>query len=178
VKLGHGVAISWDGRVIQHCMTVSHPDGMECGRVGEVRDSHFRCHLYGTFPAAKERIVRTGRAKSTSDYSSLSIVGGKKTASECVVVRVPHKQRKKKRRSQRKGRQVHAGDSTATMVVTRAWYDGTEPVVDTGPDKPVVDTEPDEPVEELSVVWEGHGQCDDQTSDGPTVQNPADGDGR
>ncbi len=47
VKLGHGVAISWDGRVIRHCTSVSHPDGMECGRVGEVRDSHFRNHMFG-----------------------------------------------------------------------------------------------------------------------------------
>jgi hypothetical protein len=87
VKLGHGVAISWDGRVIRHCTSVSHPDGMECGRVGEVRDSHFRIHLYGKFTAAKEKIVRTGRAKSASDYSSLSVVGGNKTASECVAGR-------------------------------------------------------------------------------------------
>jgi hypothetical protein len=42
-----------------------------------------------------------------------------------------------------------------------------------------MDTEPDgAPVEELSVLWEGHGQCDDQTSADPTVRNPADGDGR
>jgi len=179
VKLGHGVAISWDGREIRHCTSVSHPDGMECGRVGEVRDSHFRNHLYGTFTAAKERIVRTGRAKSASDYSSLSVVGGNKTASECVVARKPRKKRKKKRRSRRKGRQVDAGDSTATMVVVRAWDGGTEPVVDTEPNEPLMDTEPDgAPVEELSVLWEGHGQCDDQTSADPTVRNPADGDGR
>jgi hypothetical protein len=79
--------------VIQHFTRVSHPDGMECGRVGEVRDSHFRNHVYGTFTAAKERIVWTGRAKSASDISSRSIVGGKKTASECAVAHKPHQAR-------------------------------------------------------------------------------------
>jgi hypothetical protein len=64
------------------------------------------------------------------------------------------------------------------MMVARAWDGGFEPVVDTESDEPLVDTKPDEPVEELSVLWEGHGQCDDQTSAGPTVQNPADGDGQ
>ena len=29
VKLGHVVAIGWDGRVIRHCTSVSNPDGME-----------------------------------------------------------------------------------------------------------------------------------------------------
>ena len=66
VKLGHGVAISWDGRVIRHCTSVSHPDGMECARADKVKDSHFCNHLYGTFTAAKERIVRAGRAKASA----------------------------------------------------------------------------------------------------------------
>ena len=67
VKLGHGVvAISWDGRVIRHCMSVSHPDGMEYRRVGKVKDSHFCNHLYGTFTAAKERIVWAGRAEAAA----------------------------------------------------------------------------------------------------------------
>ena len=49
LQKGHGVAISWDGRVIRHCTSVSHPDGLKCGRVGEVKDSNFKNHLYGTF---------------------------------------------------------------------------------------------------------------------------------
>ena len=77
VKLGHGVAISWDGRVIRHCTSISHPDGMGSGRVGEVKDSHFRNHLYGAFTAAKERIVRAGRTKSAASYcTSCSVVDG------------------------------------------------------------------------------------------------------
>jgi hypothetical protein len=76
VKLGHGVAISWDGRVIRHCTSASHPDGMERGRVGEVKDSHFKNHLYGTFSAAKEKIVRMGRAVSASKHQELSSSSG------------------------------------------------------------------------------------------------------
>ncbi len=37
VKLGHGVAISWDGRVIRHCTSMSHPDGMEYAMAGKLR---------------------------------------------------------------------------------------------------------------------------------------------
>ncbi|KAI2491465.1 hypothetical protein MHU86_23102 [Fragilaria crotonensis] len=53
VKLGHGVAISWDGRVIRHCTSVSCPDGMERGFVARKR-SPFRNYLYGTFTAARK----------------------------------------------------------------------------------------------------------------------------
>ena len=37
VKLGHRVAISWDGRVIRHCTSMSHPDGMEYAMAGKLR---------------------------------------------------------------------------------------------------------------------------------------------
>lgn len=61
IKLGHGVAISWDGRVIRHCTSISQPDGL-CGqKVGSDRKK-FSNKLYGTFTAAKEKIVKAGRA--------------------------------------------------------------------------------------------------------------------
>jgi hypothetical protein len=63
VKLGHGVAISWDGRKIRHCMTASCPDGMKAGYVAKGNESSFRNHLYGVFTAAKEKIVKAGRAR-------------------------------------------------------------------------------------------------------------------
>ena len=34
--------MSWDGRVIRHWTSVSHPDGLKRGRVGEVKDSDFK----------------------------------------------------------------------------------------------------------------------------------------
>ena len=62
IKLGqHGVAISWDGCVIRHCTSISQPDGL-CGeKVGFDRKT-FSNKLYGTFTAAKEKVVKAGRA--------------------------------------------------------------------------------------------------------------------
>ena len=34
IKLYHGTAISWDGRVVRHCTSVSRPDGAETPTVG------------------------------------------------------------------------------------------------------------------------------------------------
>ena len=59
IKLYHGTAISWDGRVVRHCTSVSRPDGAETPTVGAGWTSEN--HLYGTFTAAKEKIVAAGR---------------------------------------------------------------------------------------------------------------------
>jgi hypothetical protein len=48
IKLRHGTAISWDGRVVRPCTAVP------CPGVSN--------HVYGTFTAAKERIVGVGCA--------------------------------------------------------------------------------------------------------------------
>jgi hypothetical protein len=56
VKLYHGTAISWDGRVICHCTLLTSPDGP-----GTQFGLGKRNHVYGTFSAAKERIVNMGR---------------------------------------------------------------------------------------------------------------------
>jgi hypothetical protein len=64
IKLSHGgVAISWDGRVIRHCTSLSHPDGWEGERIGDRFSQQFTNNLYGTFTAAKERVVNAGRAQ-------------------------------------------------------------------------------------------------------------------
>jgi hypothetical protein len=112
VKLGHGVAISWDGRVVRHCTSVSHPDGMEYGRVGEVRDSFFRNHLYGTFTAAKERIVRAGRAFSAASGWTKS-----DAIPRPVEKRARKRPRKRRGRSQKKEGQV---DDKQIVVVPGA----------------------------------------------------------
>jgi hypothetical protein len=72
IKLGHGVAISWDGRKIRHCTSVSHPDGIQNGMVGGGW-AHFENHLYGTFTAAKEKIVQVGRAQSAAAYHAANL---------------------------------------------------------------------------------------------------------
>ncbi|KAI2500811.1 hypothetical protein MHU86_13668 [Fragilaria crotonensis] len=61
IKLRHGTAISWDGRLIRHCTSLSRPDGGNqcCGfRKGSLN------HLYGTFTCAKERLVNAGRRRA------------------------------------------------------------------------------------------------------------------
>ena len=118
VKLGHGVAISCDSRVIRHCTSASHPDGMERGRVNEVKDSHFKNHLYGTFNAAKEKIVRMGRAVSVAKHQALSLSSG----GDCGPVPWAKKRRKTRRqegrksRKNRRGQQVDTGDSLKLML--------------------------------------------------------------
>jgi hypothetical protein len=70
IKLRHGVAISWDGRIIRHCTSLSKPDGV--GGKFLVRDgrNRFVNHLYGTFTAAKERIVQAGRLLAAAAVTS------------------------------------------------------------------------------------------------------------
>jgi hypothetical protein len=58
IKLQHGTAISWDGRLIRHCTSMMNPDGPE-GHSNPVG----RNHVYGTFSAAKERVVNAGRKR-------------------------------------------------------------------------------------------------------------------
>ena len=60
IKLCHGTAISWDGRVIRHCTSLPYPDGPKGNIVGQGTGNQ----LYGTFTAVKERIVSSGRAKA------------------------------------------------------------------------------------------------------------------
>ncbi|KAI2495151.1 hypothetical protein MHU86_19382 [Fragilaria crotonensis] len=110
VKLGHGVAISWDGRVIRHCSSVSCPDGKEFGFVTRGRDSSFRNHLYGTFTAAKEKIVKAGRALCAAGYcppGATSPAGSKRAGRK--------RQNKRRRRPRRRGRpRVETGGAAAT----------------------------------------------------------------
>jgi len=62
IKLRHGTAISWDGRTIRHCTSLSRPDGPGTNVAGQsVKTVN---HVYGTFTAAKERIVQAGRKRA------------------------------------------------------------------------------------------------------------------
>jgi hypothetical protein len=112
VKLGHGVAISWDRRVIQHCTSVSHPDWMECARAGKVKDSHFCNHLYGTFTAAKERIVWAGRVKaSASGYLKSNAFRPLEKGRACKRIN------KRRRRSRKKGDCAAPSDTNKDEIV-------------------------------------------------------------
>ncbi|KAI2497450.1 hypothetical protein MHU86_17054 [Fragilaria crotonensis] len=61
VRLCHGAAICWDGRVLRHCTSISMPDGPNGERVSKGARQHFQNNLYGTFTAAKEKVVSAGR---------------------------------------------------------------------------------------------------------------------
>ena len=61
VCLSYGVAISWDGRALRHCTSISMPDGPDGERAGRNRRT-FQNNLFGTFTSAKERVLAAGRA--------------------------------------------------------------------------------------------------------------------
>ena len=103
IKLGHGIAISWDGRVVRHCTSVSCPDGLDSGYVGVGKDSPFFVnHLYGAFTCAKGTIVRAGRAGCAANYRPILRPHPHRE-------RVPYKKRlNRKRRQRRKERAAGA----------------------------------------------------------------------
>jgi hypothetical protein len=107
VKLGHGIAISWDGRDGRHCTSVSCPDGLDGGYVGVGKDSlSFANHLYGAFTCAKERIVQAGRAGCAANYRPV-------LRPDPWGERVPHKKRlNRKRRHRRKEQGARTGDES------------------------------------------------------------------
>ncbi|KAI2491237.1 hypothetical protein MHU86_23343 [Fragilaria crotonensis] len=113
VKLSHGIAISWDGRVVRHCTSVSHPDGVDGGRLGGVGAAQLENHLYGTFTAAKERIVQAGRAVSAANYVPSDVLPSDDDSDAGQKVK-----RKRCRKKRRRGKRVHTGvvcgDATAS----------------------------------------------------------------
>jgi hypothetical protein len=65
IKITDGVSISWDGRNIRHCTSISEPDGIPLVTVGnKLTFTDNENHTYGTFTSAKERIVDVGRRVS------------------------------------------------------------------------------------------------------------------
>jgi hypothetical protein len=64
IKLYHGTSICWDGRVIRHCTSMTFPDGIDTEFGGGTQPT--LNHVYGTFSAAKERIVNAGRCMAAA----------------------------------------------------------------------------------------------------------------
>ena len=71
VKLDHGMAISWDGRLIRHCMSVSCPDGIERGFVTKKRESPFRNHLTELSQRRRKKLWRRGTPDAQKVLSCL-----------------------------------------------------------------------------------------------------------
>ncbi|KAI2505999.1 hypothetical protein MHU86_8410 [Fragilaria crotonensis] len=75
VKLYHGTAISWDGRAVRHCTSVSRPDGPGTAPVRSGGGCwNGNNHLYGTFTAAKEKIVAAGRCRASGNSAAADVV--------------------------------------------------------------------------------------------------------
>ena len=70
VRLYHGVVISWDGRVLRRCTSVSKPDGEYGAKESSGGGQRFDNYLHGTFTACKEKVVQAGRANACAALSS------------------------------------------------------------------------------------------------------------
>jgi hypothetical protein len=73
IRLTHGIAISWDGRIICHCTSLSRPDGPTGKRVGE---GGHRNHQYGYFTIEKYVLAYLGHimTKLGNPYSHSKIL--------------------------------------------------------------------------------------------------------
>jgi hypothetical protein len=68
VQVRHGTAISWDGRVVRHCTSIPMPDGVDGYTPWTSRK--FENNVYGTFTAAKERVVQAGRSLAAAAFAA------------------------------------------------------------------------------------------------------------
>ncbi len=115
VKLGHGVAISWDSRKIRHCTSVSCPDGMKAGYVAKGNKCSFRNHLYGVFSAAKEKIVKAGRVRCAASYRPRVLSFSVDAEKSCKGGKKGRKRRKKPRKRPPKGAALVVGEQAAVL---------------------------------------------------------------
>jgi hypothetical protein len=107
VKLSYGIAISWDGRVIRHATSLSKPDGIVGGRVGDAGYVP-RNNLFGTFTAAKERVIKAGRALCAASAAEKAASGSDDRGVDDVVAGTggdaPRSGRKRRKRRRKKSR--------------------------------------------------------------------------
>ena len=72
IRITDGVSVSWDGRDIRRCTSLSEPDGPPVGEgLGDRACGskyYAKNHLYGTFTAVKERVVEAGSEKALCCY--------------------------------------------------------------------------------------------------------------
>lgn len=78
IRLRHGMAISWDGRVIRHCTSVMDPDNCIANQ-----------HVFGTFCAAKSKNITCALNMLRGTASSPSLRAGCYTAPDNVVFADP-----------------------------------------------------------------------------------------
>ena len=104
----NGVSLSWDGRDIRHCTSVLEPEGRPVGEsaddcAGGVQQTEN--HLYGTFTAAKERVVEV-RKKASAAKAAAARAKQPNPAAAATIGTVGAK---KKRRRQKNRKRSHRG---------------------------------------------------------------------
>ena len=111
ILITNGVSISWDGRDIRHCTLVSEPDGPPVGEsagdwAGSVQQTEN--HLYGTFTAAKERVVEVGRRASAAKAAAARAErpNPAAAASKPAASGKKRRRRQKNRKRSRRGRKA------------------------------------------------------------------------
>jgi hypothetical protein len=115
IKLSYGTAISWDGRVIRHATSLSKPDGVDGMRVGDAGYCP-RNHLFGTFTAAKERVIKAGRALSNATAKSkLALAPCDKDTGVAAAENAPGRKRRKRKKRRRKKSKAHCVDTGPTV---------------------------------------------------------------
>ena len=110
IKLSYGTAISWDGRVIGHATSLSKTDAVDGMRVGDV-GYYPRNHLFGAFTAAKERVIKVGRALSNATAERKSALA---SCDKDTGVAPKRKRRKRKKGRQKKSK-AHCVDTGPTV---------------------------------------------------------------
>jgi hypothetical protein len=111
ILITHGVSISWDGRDIRHCTSVSEPDGIAMPEGDWSRTVQMsQNHLYGAFTAAKERVVECGRKVSAA---KAALGRAEHTESGVVPSRSGKRRRRQKHRKRsHRGRRQRQRDGT------------------------------------------------------------------
>ena len=108
------MSISWDGRKIRHCTSISQPDGSSVEGVGN-KMKVTENHLYGRFTSAKERIVDVGRnvsfvrararAEDTAPVPA-GIVGAELDKSDAPIASGRRNRRRPRKSKKRAGRRI------------------------------------------------------------------------
>jgi hypothetical protein len=125
ILITNGVSISWDGRDIRHCTSVSEPDGPPVGGAagdwaGSVRQTEN--HLYGTFTAAKERVVDAGRKVSAAmavaraerpNPAAAAVASDDLEESSMPATSAKKRRRRQKNRKKSRRRRAHVASDAA-----------------------------------------------------------------
>jgi hypothetical protein len=93
-------------------------------RVRGAKDSRFHNHLFGTFTAAKERIVQAGRTQSAAQYSAPTASGGDEPGTG------PRLKKKKTRRQRGRRSGQWERDDTSDAVEARVGVNGRDNVTE------------------------------------------------